>query len=291
MAALALVPNPRLPSSLPTGLHRGVSPDVYYQRELGVVSKSALDLYARAPALYRTWVDGREEEPTPAMILGNAVDCAAFEPDRYERAYAVAPDFGDCRKTANRDARDAWRATHKGMIHLSAEDGRTVDGMVWALRTHPISGRILAAKDGLRQITLRWDDAQHGLVCKGRPDYYVPSLGLVADLKTTQDATAQEFRRSVASYGYHRQEAFYRDGFSAVDTPVDHFVFIAIEKEPPYLIAVYQLDERAVEIGRRWVRDQMKRFTLSVVTDVWDGLPPTIQQIGLPKWAEGMNER
>lgn len=283
--SLALVPPHATPATLPAGLHRDITPDCYYARELGVVSKSGLDLYSRAPALYREWAAGKEDEPTPALVLGNAVDCATTDPGRFDRDYAVAPEFGDCRTKGPRDERDAWRKVHAGKTWLSAEDGRIVEGCVWSLRTHPIAGRILRAKDLIRQATLRWDDGEHGLLCKARPDLYVPSLGLCGDLKTTLDASAHEFRRSVASYGYHRQEAFYRDGFAALDVPLEHFVFIAVEKAPPYLVAVYQLDEAAVEIGRRQTRDLMARFAVSLVTDSWPGYPETIQQIELPRWA------
>lgn len=281
---LALVRPRLLPSELAPGLHYDVPTDAYHARELGVVSKHAIDLFAHAPALYRAWVDGAEEDPTPALVFGNAVDCATFEPARFAETYAIAPDFGDCRLKGPKASRDAWREEHKGRTWLSCEDGLHLRGMVAALHTHPITGKLLAA-GGARQLTLRWDDPDHGLICKGRPDFYIERLGVCADLKTTLDASAHPFTRDVASYGYHRQEAHYREGFAELGAPLEAFVFIVVEKTPPYLVAARVLDEAAVDVGRRSMRARIARFADHLARNDWPGFP-TIEEIKLPRWAE-----
>ena len=136
MTAAALA----LPTSIldvPSGLHDGIADQVYRQRIPGLVSKSVLDLVHRAPALYKAWLDGAEDEPTPALLFGKAFHCALLEPDVFRRTYAVEPSFGDCRSKDNKARRDAWRAEHNGVSLITREDDETIRGMIRVIRAHP----------------------------------------------------------------------------------------------------------------------------------------------------------
>lgn len=273
------------PSTLPAGLHQGISPNVYYTKELGVASNSALNLVRRAPALYRAWLDEPEEEPTPALAFGTAFHMGALEPERYVQQYAVAPEFGDCRKAGPRDARDAWRAQHLGKKWLTATDGAAIAGMLASLRAHPIAGPLLAHPRGVRELTLRWDDREHGIPCKGRADWYVDQLAVTADLKSTLDASLDVFRRDIVSHGYHRQDAFYRDGFAELGAELRAFLYVAVEKTPPYLVSVFTLELGALVHGERQIRRAMACFADCLAKNVWPGYPEAIQEIDLPRWA------
>ena len=74
-----------------------ISPGIYpsmpgeiYHNPTGI-SKSGLDLLHKCPALYkRRYIDGIEDEPTPAMIIGSAVHSLVLEPDAAD--FVVAPE-------------------------------------------------------------------------------------------------------------------------------------------------------------------------------------------------------
>lgn len=272
------------PSMLPPGLHYDVPPGVYFARELGLVRKSVLDLVHRAPAAYKAWLDGQETEPTPAMVLGTALHCAALEPERFAREYVVSAEFGDCRKTVNRDARDAWRSEHAGKTVLSAEDMRAVGGMVASLLAHPLMGRILTR--GRPEVTARWLDQDTGLPCVARVDLWSEPLALALDLKTTEDARPAQFAKSIANFRYHVQAALYTEGLGAVGAPCEHFVFCAVEKRPPYLVAMYELDAGAVVRGERSARRNIRTLAECCMRDAYPGYDAGISEITLPPWAE-----
>jgi hypothetical protein len=273
-----------LPSALPPGLHRVIPAGLYHQREPGVASNTVLRLVERAPACALLWYQGQEPEPTPALILGNAIHCAALEPARFALDYAIAPDFGDCRLKGPKANREAWRARYPNRIWLSCDDGATVLGAAAAVRAHPLIGRML--EEGDPEVTIRWDDAETGLPCKGRVDWYAPGLRMVLDLKTTQDARARGFERTVAEYGYHRQEALYREGLYEIGEPEPSFVFAVVEKEPPYLCALYTLDAEAVRRGALANRRNLATLAACVARDEWPGLPDSIQTIHPPPWGD-----
>jgi exodeoxyribonuclease VIII len=66
--------------------------------------------------------------------------------------------------------------------------------------------------------------------------------GYIYDLKTCEDASPQGFLQAVRKYRYNLQAYFYRHAVeSAFKCRVLGFRFIAVEKEPPYATAVYEL--------------------------------------------------
>lgn len=148
---------------------------------------------------------------------------------------------------------------------------------------------------------------------------------VVVDLKTTDDASLEGFSKSIANWRYDVQHPYYLDGLrqalkqSGDKAPVEgaaelsaywvdqttgvlcrcrpdfwrgepkHFVFIAVEKRPPYAVGVYVLDEESVEIGRAQYRADLNRFAECVTTDSWPGYGDRIQTISVPAWHANKN--
>ncbi len=150
---------------------------------------------------------------------------------------------------------------------------------VWA---HPLAGKML--REGGPELTMKWTDPETGLICKGRADYFDPSVAMAIDVKSTEDASPHGFARSVANYGYHRQNAFYDDGFEACGAPLEHFVFIAVEKRAPYLVGLYNLDEADVSLGREWTRRNLDRLAECVERGDYPGYSQEIETLSLPRW-------
>ena len=70
-------------------------------------------------------------------------------------------------------------------------------------------------------------------------------FGPIIDIKTTSDKSLSSFKSSAYKYGYHRQAAFYLDGFQAKE-----FIFVVIEKKAPYNVGVYIAGEDFINRGR-----------------------------------------
>lgn len=265
----------------PYGIHEGVPESEYHAPALGVVSKSALDAVDRSPAHYLTWLHEPKSD-TPAFAFGRAFHCAVLEPERYARDYITMPDFGDMRSSKNRDKRDTWLEGKPGVV-LPAEDAARIGSMVAALRAHRLASKLFVG--GLPEVTVTWQDEGTGLSCKTRMDYYVPQRELTIDLKSTKDASLDAFRKDVANYRYHVQDALYRDSARAAGEPIKHFVFVAVEKEAPYGIGVYTLDQDAIQRGYNAARANIDQLAEAVRTDAWRCYPERIESIDLPPWA------
>jgi hypothetical protein len=62
-------------------------------------------------------------------------------------------------------------------------------------------------------------------------------------------------------------------------------VHIAVEKEPPYLVHVNQLTERAIAWGDRQVSAALEIYRDCTASGVWPGYPTDeITDIDLPAW-------
>lgn len=269
---------------LTPGLYPNIPASAYHRRTLGVVSKSALDRLRRTPAHYKCWVDGDEApKDSPALDFGRAFHCALLEPEVFAMSYAVEPEFGDCRKSDNKKARDAWRGEHLGAEMLTAEDDATIREMVASVQRHPLAGKMIV--DGRSELTLLWKDEETGLSCKSRSDYYVEKLGMVADVKSTEDASRESFARDIVRYRYHWQDALYRAGYGAIGAAVRYFMFVAVEKSPPYAVATHTLDANGIGRGYTHVRRQMTTMAECLTKNVWPAYPVSIETIELPPWA------
>lgn len=276
---------------LPDGIHKDVPEAIYHGRILGIASKSVLDKVHRSPAHYRAWVDGAPEEESAALSFGKALHCRILEPERFAKVYVVQPDFGNCTFKENKARRDAWRAEIgwdkdprvSRVETVDAETMTALDGIARSIQAHPVAAELLCG--GAAEVTAKWTDPATGIVCKGRADFWIESIGTLVDLKTTEDARPEAFARSVAQYRYHLQEAFYRDGFAQAGKPVEDFVFVAVEKRPPYAVAVYTLDRDALLRGTVEVEQDLRRMAEAIERDEWPAYGQGIQELSLPRWA------
>lgn len=175
--------------------------------------------------------------------------------------------------------------------YLQAIDGKEVisqdqldiaTGVVESIRKHPKAAALLSG--GEAEVSLFWDDSETGYQCKGRVDYLRPG-GVIVDLKTTKDASLNEFKRSIANFGYHRQQAMYKDGYAAATgNECAAFVFVAVETKPPYAVGVYMLDDESEQKGRNEYQELLKQFASCQESGEWPAYSDDIEIIELPNW-------
>lgn len=197
------------------------------------------------------------QEDTASMSLGRAVHTMVLEGDNN---FFILPEINKRTKEGKAQYAELLEA-NKDKHVLTVEEYQTVLDMAGSVYSNPWAAKLLA--EGVSEQTLIWHDAKTGRLCKGRPDR-IPSGGksIIVDLKTTQNADKYAFMRSVLTYGYHRQAAFYTDGYAAIEAAnnVYHFdtvVLIAVESKAPYRCEVYALDDAVVEYGRKQYRRLM----------------------------------
>lgn len=242
------------------------------------ISKSDLDWIAppKTPAHYKAKKDGLNVQPTtPAMMLGSLIHRAVLEPDTMSD-FVTRPAGMDFRSKEGK----AWRDANVGKTVLTHEEAVQVKEMVDAVWSHPIAKRIF--KDAATEVCLFAEDAD-GMSRKGRLDAMIKG-NVVPDLKTAHSADAMEFERSIGKYRYHVQAAYYIDLCNLLDMDKSEFVYVVVEKEPPYAVAVYSLDQDAIRLGRLEYQRDLAAVRKCMESGEWPAFPSEMRVVGLPEY-------
>jgi hypothetical protein len=233
-----------------------------------------------APALFKHWRDNGQE-PRNAFDIGHAV---------HKQVLGVGEpiqivEFDSYNTKAARAARDEAHAAKR--IPLLQWEAENVNSMVLAVHQHPVAGPLFAREGPVEQ-TLVWRDRLTGVWLRAMLDKQIPGQRLVVvDLKTCKSAEPAAISSSVASYGYHQQGDFYLSGIRALNLHggvEPAFVLVFVEKNPPCLVTVVQLDPHALMWGGRLNRKAIDTYHRCVTSGEWPGYATEVISIDLPYW-------
>jgi exodeoxyribonuclease VIII len=251
------------------------------------VSKSRLDSIARSPLHY--WAKHLDPnrwpaEATPAMVIGSAVHTSVLEPDEWDANYAVTPAGINRRTNAGKAEWDVFTTAAGSRTVISREDADLVGKITEGVFAHPAAGGLLGLP-GKAETSLFWKDAETGLECKCRPDFLLDDGSTIVDLKTTESASPADFMQSIVKFRYHVQAAWYLHGVEqATGKRPEQFVFVCIEKRPPFACAVYVAAPEMVQIGWDTARANLNRLAECMAADAWPGYSDQVELINLPAW-------
>lgn len=184
-----------------------------------------------------------------------------------------------------------WEAVNGHRRILTPDQWAQVHAMRASIHAHPAAGALLTKIPGKPEVSVYWEDKEADVLCRCRPDWWRED-GVIVDLKTTEDASREGFAKSIARYRYDVQAAYYLDGVEAATGQRPRgFVFIAVEKKPPYAVGVYTLDADSIELGRAQYRRDLARYAEALATDKWPAYSERIERIELPAWHANQNAR
>lgn len=248
------------------------------------ISRSALSYIARSPRHYwARYVDpeAKPEAPTPAMQFGTAVHTAVLEPELFVENYDVGPSASKLTK-AWKEAAAACEAEGKSLV--TQEEFDLIEGIRHSLWLHPSARRALESP-GSNEATYIAKCPVSKLQLKARADRITDS-GWVVDLKTTQDASAPEFARSVAKFGYHLQAAFYLHVIeAATGKRPKGFLFVAVEKARPFAVQVFRASSLMLEQGTKEMFQHLDTLAHCLKEDQWPSYSDGLVDLDLPAWA------
>jgi hypothetical protein len=263
-----------------------------YIADASHVSRSMLEDFRYSRRYFHAKHVARSLPPEPStdeMKFGTATHICVLEPERMNRAIRVIPQSVLASNGArSTNAYKEWAAEHDGYVLMKRAEfdalRRVVDA-VWANDC----ARGLLEMPGPTEQTIKWLDPETSLPGKSRRDKVLSEV--IVDLKTCPDSSSGAFARKCAELGYHRQAAFYVDGDEAATGEKKAFVFIAVSKEPPHDVAVYELDEADVDLGRQQNRASLAELAECYASDDWANPGESqITTIQLPKWVHHQDD-
>lgn len=271
----------------------GLDSDAYRAAE--GLSHSESKTLRRSPFHFKRLSEPRPPElvkaPSPQMFVGTLAHCALLEPLEFDKRYVVLPPLNK-NSTAYKELAAACIASGGEPITQLQRD--IAFAQAASVRELPEVAGLL---DGCAcEVSAWWQCPRTGVLCKARPDLvkrfppgalpeYPQGFAVLADLKTTEDASEEAFRRSVAEFSYFTQADHYSEGYAlAAGVPVAAFMFVVVEREFPYACAAYTLDEQAMAVARDINDAARSTFARCTALGQWPGYPRESREISLPSW-------
>jgi hypothetical protein len=285
---------------------------------------------------YRKYIDPNRppQEKKDAFIQGSIAHAMALEWDEFDKRYSLPPglpsrptskqleeptEFTKTGKPAKahetwkeykaiEDQWLEWEKDNPGVEVVSQVNYDKGADCANALLSHPVLKYRYAKTEehrALNEITFTYIDP----VTKKRVKARLDSVRIcndhiwIGDIKTAPDAGegADHFGKSIASFGYIIQAAFYHDAVwycraaleqnlgleegSLIILPIV-FEWVAIEKQIPMpeFIGRYYMTEEQLGDGRRLYRLAVDRISRSYAIDYWPGCDTAAKPAVLPGW-------
>jgi len=292
-------------------------PDPEYRRENFFSQSEAKELLI-SPAhwLARYGPDAKPFFPTPAMQLGTALHHRVLEPESFKSNFVSRSNYGgeptvaELKELLTAQGADFKKSAKKSELLtlaypdgppedkrkvLSEDDWEHVHGMHAALRSHDYTGMWFdPGQTNYREnneVSV-YSKTHQGHMIKGRFDriQITGDTLQILDLKTCDKATPKHFQRKVVDFRYDLQAAWYTrlaaEAFAQLNI---EFIFIAIEKKPPYGICLYRASESLLDHGNRLMDKALNILGERRALNDWPAYPPEILDLELPAW-EKMQE-
>ena len=232
------------------------------------ISRSDLWQIRESPEKFKFYKDN-PQPPTPALIFGQLFHKLALQPETFSDEFVVMP-IVDRRTKEGKAIWAEFEETANGKTIVTAADYQKATEMCISLRNAPYVNKLLS---GEREKEFFWNDDLTGEACKCRADCVTEAknTNIITDLKSAADGTTEHFMKDAINYGYDFQAGMYCDGVEKCTGKKHLFVFIVVEKDPPYAVNVLQADELFIKRGYDIFRELIGIYHDCKTTDDWYG--------------------
>lgn len=255
---------------------------------------SRLKHIAKSPAHFNHILTNPEDD-SDAKKTGRALHLAIFEAEKFRETY-VKWDGG----TRRGPTWEKFKLANAGFEILTEKEHEQVTAMAGAVRSSAMAAPFISGGKG--EVTVQWEyvipptaiEQGEGrppkiipgrvIQCRSRLDF-IANIGALVDVKGTIDASPEGFAKQVLKFGYHQQSAMYHDGHEAVTGQARPYVLVAVEKKPPYVVQVYRLSEKVMDLGRDGYVSMLHTYGHCLNENMYHGYSGTLLDLELPKWA------
>lgn len=245
---------------------------------------SSSDVKAAAKSLAH-W-KGAERKETTAFDLGTAFHEMTLEP--HCKRVVRGPETR--RGNAWKDLFEQTQA--EGKLLLTEKEFDLANAMSEsALRNPTIRGQVEHESAEIEN-SIFVTCPTTGLELRCRPDCYNPTNGVCLDLKSTLDASPDKggFEKTIWSYRYDLQGAFYKYVLELEGLNVSYFVLAAVEKSAPYATCCHVLSGEVLDNAHRKMMKILHRIKRADDEGVYPTDWPNHNMIYLPEWIKLQNE-
>ena len=189
------------------------------------------------------------------MNFGNAGHCLLLEPHKFEELYVCAPKTLSRRGKNGKKSWEEFCRLHSGKNVLASTEWEQLQNIRKVFHINPQIMQFW--KHGETEVSMFWKDAELGVDCKGRMDWYDADSMKIVDLKFTNNIGKLSNQRLMDQY-YSLQAAWYKRGVYQLTGSAYDFLFIFIEKYSPHIIRVIKDNEEIIRHGEQAILTAIK---------------------------------
>lgn len=224
----------------------------YHNTKFGhIYSSSDLKVFYRKSGLHYEKSKLEKKIETDAMALGTAFHAMALEPDAFDEEYVIIPNFEPTeidKKTGKvKPKTRGWKNTNDYKDQLKAFQKKN-------------AGRKILTQEQLQQLNLMHESLRNSAMYR---QYFCDAKGhneatyiegnfkvrcdriceingktTILDIKTTDDASPDAFKKKVHNLDYDLSAAMYLDIAQG-----DEFIWVVVEREAPYSCCWYRMSD------------------------------------------------
>lgn len=227
------------------------------------------------------WNPGREQRKADFFDEGTALHFATLEPDLFDQLVVEVP-FDEYRTKEAKALRDEAYAA--GRTPLKPAQMAMVHAMSLAIKAHPEAQALFDA-GGYPECSYFWET--EGILCKARADFLSPVV--ILDPKALASTHPRAVARRAFNDGWHVRSQWYLWGAQEAigERPwPTRYIYLVVEKEPPHLVQLYEMESRAMDWGRQAIVRGLRLFRDCMERGVWPGYGSGIMPLSLPAWGE-----
>jgi exodeoxyribonuclease VIII len=252
------------------------NPEDYHKKEFlrctpeYPISSSDIREFILCPAKYKS--GGEEETENNSLLFGSLLDCKLLTPKQFDSRFAIQPEYYTDEKgnekqfTKLSNTCKKWIAEQGNKTIITVDKLFEVQQAIDKIKEDETIASFIKQSDTQVFISASWvdEDTKLGIPIKAlidilpREDSEYSSC--LADLKSTRDASPINFNRSVFSFGYHIQGAFYIDMINAVKESRDTFCFIVQENKKPFQVGKRILHVDFLDMGRNEYQAALRNY-------------------------------
>jgi hypothetical protein len=249
-------------------------PEQQYHARPEVSCHKLLDFEKSPKQYFLKHVKKAEKKVSSAMEFGSLVHEAILEPIKFSDRAISPPVARNTVKWRH------WNAENPHGIHY--KDHEAIKSMQASYYAHPAVHDLLYS--GHKEI---WPEVSgffsiQDLPMRMRCDILSPNF--IVDVKTTSDASDKAFGFDADKYGYLFQATLYTKAAELIDGRKRDFYIIAIEKMPPYEVAVYQIPDAVFEKELIRIEKLISKIKYALVSDTWSYRSTEIKPIWLTNY-------
>lgn len=249
------------------------------------ISRSELFLLSESPEKFKYYKDNLQNA-SPALIFGQLFHKMVLQPQTLWDDFIVMPDINR-RTSEGKEIYNNFMEEAKEKIIVTADMFEKCSDMAQAVAQNEFVQKLLA---GEKEKEFFWTDELTGEECKCRADVVtnIENANIIVDFKTAMCANTDIFAINAIKHGYDLQAGMYKEGIDKITGKKHMFVFIVVEKEPPYSVNIVNTDELFLRHGYDLFRKYLGIYHDCKQTGNWYGYLGKFNQINtlsLPSFA------